>query len=53
MKRYRHSEHMGTNLSMTSHRQLLEVGELTNLRWYRLQLVATELKVKGDDETIA
>ena len=33
-----------TPLFMTSHRELLEVGELTNLRWQGLQLVITELK---------
>jgi len=31
---------------MTSHKEVLEVGELTNLRWQRLQLVVTELKEK-------
>ena len=35
---------------MTSHNELLEVGELTNLRWQRLQLVGRELKEKGRDE---
>jgi len=38
---------------VTSHREVLEVGEVTNLRWQRLQLVAIELKEKGGDETIA
>jgi len=37
---------MDTTLSMTSHMQLLEVGELTNLGWQRLQLVLIELKEK-------
>ena len=41
---------MDANLSMTSHIELSEVGELTNLRWPRLQLVLTELKQKGGDE---
>jgi len=31
----------------------LEVGELTNLRWHRLQLVVIELKMKGGDEMTA
>jgi len=44
---------MHITLSMTSHRELMEIGELADLRWYRLQLVATELKEKGGDETIA
>ena len=42
---------MDTNQTMTSHPQLLEVGELTNLRWHRLQLVVLKLKKKGGDET--
>jgi len=37
---------MDTTPSMTSHREHLEVGELTNLRWQRLQLVLIELKEK-------
>jgi len=41
---------MDTTLSMISHGEVLEGGELTNLRWERLQLPVTELKVKGGDE---
>jgi len=41
---------MDTTLSMTSHIELLEVCELTNLRWQRLQLVLIELKYTGGDE---
>jgi len=44
---------MDTTLSMTSHKKHLEVGQLTNLRWQQLQLVANELKEKGGDQTIA
>jgi len=31
---------------MTSHIELLEFGELTDLRWHRQQLIAIELKEK-------
>jgi len=44
---------MDTTLSMTSHGELSEVGELNNLRWHRLQLVHSELKMKGDDRVTA
>jgi len=37
---------MHTTISMTSHIEHLEVDELTNLRWQRLQLVVVELKGK-------
>jgi len=30
---------MHTTLSMTSHIELLEIGELTDLRWHRLQMI--------------
>jgi len=35
---------MDITLVMTSHMEQLEVGELTNLRWQQLKLVAIELK---------
>jgi len=44
---------MDITLSITSHRELLEVSELTNLCWKQLQLVIMELKSKGGDQTIA
>jgi len=43
---------MDITLSITSYSEHSEVGELTNLRWQQLQLIAIELKEKGGDQAI-
>jgi len=42
----------GMHTTSQTHLEQSEFGELTYLRWHRLQLVALELKMKGGDEAI-